>query len=264
MPDEMFSAGAGEEALAFSSVESKNPATRSACLLEHLRQTLLDGVYPLGTRMNEVHLSRQLNVSRTPVRAALQTLAGEGLLHYTPNRGFTVREFPLSEIVEAYEMRALAEGLAARLVAERGLTEDTQIIIQEALKDGDRALAGGADVETRRAAYAQVNKIFHSTIIQAANSDLVGDVVRLCQRMPQASAHNVIAFDLADVRERHGAHHCIYAAISNREPRAAEALMREHILSVEFSMIRRIVSAAADSPSQRILVGTTPGPRIKR
>jgi GntR family transcriptional regulator, vanillate catabolism transcriptional regulator len=264
MPDEMFSAGAGEEALALPGVESKNRATRSACLLEHLRQTLLDGAYPLGTRMNEVHLSRQLNVSRTPVRAALQTLAGEGLLQYTPNRGFTVREFPLSEIVEAYEMRALAEGLAARLVAERGLAENAQTIIREALEDGDRALAGEADIETRRTSYAQINKIFHSTIIQAANSGLVADVIRLCQRMPQASAHNVIAFDLADVRERHAAHHRIYAAIANREPREAEALMREHILAVELSMIRRIAYAAADSPGQGILFKATLEPRIKR
>ncbi|MFX7849895.1 GntR family transcriptional regulator, partial [Acinetobacter baumannii] len=70
-----------------------------------------------------VHLSRTLSVSRTPLRAALQMLAGEGLLHYTPNKGFTVPEQSLSSIIDAYEMRARAEGLAARLAAERGLSE---------------------------------------------------------------------------------------------------------------------------------------------
>jgi GntR family transcriptional regulator of vanillate catabolism len=257
MPDEIFSAGASEQAFALQGGESQSRTTRSESLVEHLRQSLLDGAYPPGSRLNEVHLSHQLNVSRTPVRAALQTLAGEGLLHYTSNRGFTVREFQLSEIVEAYEMRALGEGLAARLAAERGLTDDARIVIQEALRDGDRVLVSDADTETLRAAYAQINKLFHSTIIQAANSDLVRDVVRLCQRMPQASAHNVVAFDLADVRERHGAHHCIYAAISEREPRKAEALMREHVLSVEFSMLRRMASAATNSASKRTLTDVT-------
>ncbi|MEP9379362.1 GntR family transcriptional regulator [Aquabacter sp. CN5-332] len=221
-------------------MESTARPTRSAWLLEHLRQALLDGIYPLGSRLNEVHLSQELNVSRTPVRAALQTLAGEGLLSYVPNRGFTVREVRLSEIVEAYEMRALAEGLAARLAAERGLPEDARRIIEHSLEDGDRVLAGAGDREAQRAAYARNNEIFHSAIIAAGGSTLVEDVVRLCQRIPQASAHNVVAFDLADVRERHRAHHRIYAAILDQDTSEAEALMRQHVLAVELSMIRSI------------------------
>ena len=101
-------------------------STQSAWLTEHLRQTLLDGRYAPGSRLNEVHLSQQLEVSRTPVRAALHVLAGEGLVRYHANKGFVVRAFPLSEVVVAYEMRALAEGLAARLAAERGLSDPSR------------------------------------------------------------------------------------------------------------------------------------------
>lgn len=219
--------------------DSESP-TRSAWLVEHLRQGVLDGKFPLGRRLNEVHLSKELQVSRTPIRAALQMLAGEGLLRHTPNKGFTVREFPLSEIVDAYELRALAEGLAARLAAERGLTNDLRQRVERALADGDRALARRSDAAEQRAAYARTNELFHSTIHEAACSDLVKDVVRLCQRVPQASAHNVVAFDLADVRERHRAHHQIYDAILSREPQKAETLMRQHVLAVKVSMIRSI------------------------
>lgn len=213
-------------------------ATRSAWLIEHLRQGLLDGQYPLGQRLNEVQLSKELDVSRTPVRAALQMLAGEGLLHHTPNKGFTVRDFPLSEMVDAYEMRALAEGLAARLATERGLSEEDRLLIEQSLVEGDRVLAQRPNREVQRASYARVNEMFHSTIHRAAGSDLVKDVVRLCQRMPQASAHNVVAFELPDIRERHGAHHRIYDAILCREPREAERLMCQHVLSVKISMVR--------------------------
>jgi len=214
--------------------------TRSARLVEHLRQGVLDGKFPLGRRLNEVHLSKELQVSRTPIRAALQMLAGEGLLRHTPNKGFTVREFPLSEIIDAYELRALAEGLAARLAAEHGLTDDLRQLMERALAEGDRALARRSDKEAQRAAYARTNELFHSTIHEAARSDLVTDVVRLCQRVPQASAHNVVAFDLADVRERHRAHHEIYDAILSREPHKAETLMRQHVLAVKISMVRSI------------------------
>lgn len=234
--------------MAETSTSDPASPTRSARLVEHLRQGVLDGKFPLGRRLNEVHLSRELQVSRTPIRAALQMLAGEGLLRHTPNKGFTVREFPLSEIVDAYELRALAEGLAAKLAAERGLTDDMCQVLERALADGDRALARRSNTEMQRAAYARINELIHSTIHEAARSDLVKEVVRLCQRVPQAAAHNVVAFDLTDVRNRHRAHHEIYDAILSREPHKAEALMRQHVLAVKISMVRSIAKRTRRKP----------------
>src|ERR1700738_3309126 len=80
----------------------------------------------------------------TPVRTALQALAGEGLLDYAPNRGFTVREFPLDAIVDAYEIRASLEGVAARFAAERGLSADASSIIERSLAAGDKLLERGS------------------------------------------------------------------------------------------------------------------------
>ncbi len=92
-------------------------------------------------------ISRVLwGVSRTPVRAALQMLAGEGLLDHAPNRGFAVRSFSLDEIGDAFEVRALNEGLACRLAAERGLTLAQDDTIREVLGRGDRLLSGTVDL----------------------------------------------------------------------------------------------------------------------
>ena len=60
---------------------------------DRLREAILTGAHKPGERINEVHLSRALGVSRTPTRAALHALSAEGLVDYTRNRGFTVREF---------------------------------------------------------------------------------------------------------------------------------------------------------------------------
>jgi GntR family transcriptional regulator of vanillate catabolism len=68
-------------------------ANRSLSVTDQIRDAILDGTVSAGERINEVRFSKTLEVSRTPVRAALQALAGEGLLDYAPNRGFTVREF---------------------------------------------------------------------------------------------------------------------------------------------------------------------------
>jgi GntR family transcriptional regulator of vanillate catabolism len=69
--------------------------TRSASVVETLRSAILSGEYNPGERLHEVRLTARLGVSRTPVRAALQTLASEGLLDYAPNRGYAVRTFLL-------------------------------------------------------------------------------------------------------------------------------------------------------------------------
>jgi GntR family transcriptional regulator of vanillate catabolism len=214
------------------------PTTRAGVVIERIRQAILDGDFARMSRLNEVHLSRRLGVSRTPVRAALQTLAGEGLLHYVANRGFIVRPILLPEIVDAYEMRALAEGLVARLAAERGLPAELRETIEAALARGDAALWGEADAETMWAVYSDVNETIHRAIRQAAESQLALDVIRLCQRVPQASAHNIMAFSLEDVRQRHQAHHEIFDAILCHEPLKAETLMRAHVASVKASVVR--------------------------
>src|SRR4030081_4165447 len=103
---------------------------RSLSVMDQIREAILGGSISAGERLNEVQLSKTLAVSRPPVRAALQALAGEGLLDYAPNRGFTVREFPLPAIVDAYDIRAALEGVAARFAAERRVGPAEKAVIQ--------------------------------------------------------------------------------------------------------------------------------------
>jgi GntR family transcriptional regulator of vanillate catabolism len=148
-------------------------------------------------------------------------------------------------------MRALAEGLAARLAAERGLSDQARAELEDALARGDRLLEEGGDANAQRAAYAGINEIFHMKIHEAADSRLIIDVLRLCNQIPQASAHNIIAFQIDDIRARHHFHHRIYDAILAREPREAENLMRQHVVSVKASMVRaasRQMHAAGQEP----------------
>jgi GntR family transcriptional regulator of vanillate catabolism len=248
-----------------STVMSKKPSapTLSVELAERIRQELLDGVFPPETRINEVALAQRLAVSRTPLRTALQMLAGEGLLTYVSNRGFTVRAFALPEIVDAYEMRALAEGLAARFAAERGIPEAIRAELESALMRGDRILANDGDPGVQRTEYADINEIFHTKIHQAADSRLTDNVLRLCSQIPQASAHNIIAFEIGDIRERHRFHHKIYDAILAREPREAETLMRQHVISIKTSMVRAVsrqISAARTEKKTDVQAATDATP----
>ncbi|MCA1453596.1 GntR family transcriptional regulator [Bradyrhizobium sp. BRP22] len=210
-----------------------------------MRAAVLAGEFAPGERLHEVRLTGRLGVSRTPVRAALQKLASEGLLDYTPNRGYTMREFSVGEVVSAYEVRAVLEGLAARLTAERGLSEHDRAVMVQALHDGDDLLQHWQFSDEHRSAYGRMNASFHETIHAAAGSRLLTDMVFLCQQVPVSSPRNVVAFEEKDVRRRHDDHHRIFEAIIGREPWRAEVLMRDHVTSVKSSLVRSLSSPDA-------------------
>ena len=212
--------------------------TRSLSVMDRLREEILSGGHGAGRRLNEVHLSQALEVSRTPVRAALQALAGEGLLDYAPNRGFTVREFQLSEIIEAYDIRASLEGLAARFAAQRGLSAQRKAVIEKSLADGDKLLKRGAFRAGDLSAYRIINGNFHDAVLGSAQNRMLGEMIRICQHVPISSSRNIVAFHYHDVRRRHDDHHRIYEAIASREAWRAETLMREHVASIKAALVR--------------------------
>lgn len=221
--------------------------TRSVSITEQLRCGILAGDFQPGERIYEVNLSEKLKVSRTPIRAALQSLAGEGLLRHIPNRGYYVQEFSVDEIVQAYEIRATLEGLCAKRAAQLGLNAEDRDIIERALREGDELLQKEELSADDRSIYGEINAAFHSAIHRAGQSRMLRDMLRVSQQVAPSSHRNVIAFELRDVRRRHDDHHRIYESILYRDGGRAELLMRDHVETVKVSLIRSF-SREATSP----------------
>ncbi|MET0277579.1 MAG: GntR family transcriptional regulator [Pseudorhodoplanes sp.] len=228
--------------------------TRSLSVMDRLREEILSGNHGAGRRLNEVHLSQALEVSRTPVRAALQALAGEGLLDYAPNRGFTVRAFQLSEIIEAYDIRASLEGIAARFAAQRGLSAQEKAIIEKSLAHGDKLLRRGVFKSGDLSHYRIINGNFHDAVLGAANNRMLGEMIRICQHVPISSSRNIVAFHYQDVRRRHDDHHRIYEAIMAHEPWRAETLMREHVASIKAALVRSMQGQPVPQASTELVL----------
>lgn len=94
------------------------PAKRANLSLEvadQIRVAIVEGELSPGERLNEVHLARQLAVSRTPIREALSRLASEGMVKAEPRRGFYVREFSAAEIEDHYLIRSVLDPAALQL-----------------------------------------------------------------------------------------------------------------------------------------------------
>jgi GntR family transcriptional regulator, vanillate catabolism transcriptional regulator len=225
---------------------------RALSVMDQIREAILGGMVNAGERLNEVRLSRTLSVSRTPVRAALQALAGEGLLDYAPNRGFSVREFPLDAIVDAYDIRASLEGLAARFAAERGLSPDERLVVERSLVAGDKLLERGSFEAGDLTIYRGINGDFHDTLLAAARNRMLAEMIRICHHVPVSSSRNIVAFEHRNVRRRHDDHHRIYDAIMSREPWRAEMLMREHVSSVKASLIKSLTERSKDTETDPV------------
>jgi DNA-binding GntR family transcriptional regulator len=101
------------------STEPKAPANSVERAYEALRSMTVRFELKPGARLSEVEIARRLDMSRAPLREAMNRLATEGLLTFVPNQGFSCRKLSASEIASLYEVRADLEAAGARAAALR-------------------------------------------------------------------------------------------------------------------------------------------------
>ncbi|GIE96371.1 GntR family transcriptional regulator [Paractinoplanes rishiriensis] len=190
-----------------------------------LRDAILRGDYLPGERLVEAQLCERLGVSRFNVRAALQELAADGLVRVERNRGAHVRKVPIEEAVEITEVRMVLEGLVAARAADR-VTDEQAIALDEIGLLMRRAVTAG---EFRR--YSDLNQRLHSTIREIAGHRTADGIIetlrgQLVRHQFMLSLHpGRPAISLPQ-------HEKVIEAIRNRDAKAAEEAMREHIASV--------------------------------
>jgi GntR family transcriptional regulator of vanillate catabolism len=169
-----------------SDVESADgePTSQTTLALLSLRDLLLSGEFPPGTRMSELPLVERLGVSRTPLRLALATLEHEGLLENLKGGGYAVREFTMDEIRDAIELRGVLEGTAARFAAEREATAD-QLDRMRALCAEMDPLVQRSDVDSFWQ-YVECNRAFHALLLESAASPVLERALERIVALPFA------------------------------------------------------------------------------
>lgn len=90
-------------------------------IVSELRREILFGSLKPNEELYQDKIAEELNVSRTPVREALQVLANEGLVHVRPNKIATVNEISDKFLDDFFEIRILLEKESVRRICERGL-----------------------------------------------------------------------------------------------------------------------------------------------
>jgi GntR family transcriptional regulator of vanillate catabolism len=224
-----------------------------------LREMILKGEFGPGERISEYPLTHRLEVSRTPIRLALERLAHEGLLESYPTGGFIVRKFTLDDIWNGIEVRSLLEGGAARLAAER-LVDDRELDhLRKSQQDID---VMGEPTIDMFPAFLELNDRFHSEVMNLAKNEMLRQALDRLFSFPLTSPRILVSFgpkwtetsQLFIISQEQ--HHRLFEAISRKQGARAESIAREHA----FLARRNLEIALADIDFLSSLPG---GPLVK-
>jgi DNA-binding GntR family transcriptional regulator len=189
-------------------------------IAELLRERIIHGRYAPGAPLSRRPLAEELGASRSVVGEALRMLEREGFVAAAPGgRALRVASEDRTNLVSAYALREMIDGLAARLAAERGtpaLDDSLQACLVEL-----RAAVDADDV--RR--YRRANIAFHTALIEAPGNPLLLSQVTLVRgtsRSATVVAHGRRQATLSE-------HAAIAAAVEARRPCEAEAAARAHV-----------------------------------
>lgn len=196
--------------------------TKEEQVADYLRERIISGVFPRGSRLKQAEIAEQLRLSITPVREALKLLEAEGYISGDSYRGARVVPFDAGASAEILQLRLLLESQLVRAAIERITTEDIAELrvladdFAKSFKSGDRATARGINYRFHRQLYdiAQLPQTLHFVQI-------------LWARYP---------FDLINSASGRGAdavreHEEILQAFASGDASAAMLAMRKHIES---------------------------------
>ncbi|WP_127501087.1 GntR family transcriptional regulator [Actinoplanes solisilvae] len=209
------------------------PGETGAAQVRHgLRAAILHGEYLPGERLVEAQLIERFDASRFTVRAALHSLATEGLVVLEHNRGAQVRKVSLREALEITEVRMVLEGLIAARAAERVTDRQASELAEIGV------LMRHAVEAEEHFRYSDLNHRLHSLLREIAAHETADQIVETLRG--QLVRHQ---FMLSVLPGRPQVslpqHERIIAAVRARDPKAAESAMREHIASV-FEALRTL------------------------
>jgi DNA-binding GntR family transcriptional regulator len=146
-----------------------------------LREAIVEGLLAPGSRLSEVRLGAQLNVSRTPMREAFSQLEREGLVTVLPRLGAFVHTITLRDVEEIYATRAALECLAVQLAAAR-ITPLGRAHLDEVVESMGKSVDADDPahyVDALDRFYAIIMMLADNKILRETHAGLIGPVRRL-------------------------------------------------------------------------------------
>ncbi|MCX8114832.1 MAG: phosphonate utilization associated transcriptional regulator [Burkholderiaceae bacterium] len=210
----------------------------STAAQQEIERMILAGEIAPGAKLTEAWLSERLGISRGPIREAFRMLEEAGLVRQEKNRGVFVRDIPLDEAVEIYDLRAVMDELIGRRLATSITPEQLKKV--RAIVDRMEAAARTGDVD----GYHLLNLQFHDALVEfAGNRKLAAIYRKLVKELALFRRRNlndrgVLPHSVAEHRQ-------ILKAIASGDAEAAGRAMYEHAIESKERMLKGAATGSA-------------------
>jgi DNA-binding GntR family transcriptional regulator len=211
-----------------------------------LREAIVRGDIAPEARLVESEISTNFSMSRGAVRTALIRLEEEGLVVREPHRGARVRKVSDDEAVEILQARAVLEGLAVRVTAER--IDDEGAARLQALLARHRELLEGGDL----LGASDANADLHAALLELSGHGTARRLIRALNSQTVRYQYRTILIPgrpAASVAE----HTAIVEAVVAGRPEEAEAAMRSHLFNVAQAVQRAVLPGGIDNAARGVL-----------
>jgi len=201
---------------------------------KYIHGKILSGDLPDGYQVSELSLAKEIGISRTPVREAVQQLQREGLVEQLPRLGTIVRTPERRDIVELFELREALEPFAVGLAARRAPRSDFPTLdklcaemdgIGEELQESGMATLDPGRLER----FLTADMAFHVMLLRASGNHRMMRIVADSRVLLRIFSARRQEHNLAVLRETYQFHSQILDAVKNGDAAAATAAMSEHI-----------------------------------
>lgn len=205
-------------------------------VVEAIYRGIKEGRFVPGQRLVEADLTRQLDVSRGPIREALRRLSTEGFVTIEPHKGAIVRKLTRDDVVQVFSVREVLEGFAARLAAENITVADNRRRLLTIVKEM-QAHYDANDLFD----YMESNEKFHDFIVEVGGNRYLQTLVSQLRTPLYRYQFNHL-MNVASKRNSMDDHKLIADAILKGDGAAAEQAMRNHVANA-----RRFIITLVDN-----------------
>ena len=192
----------------------------SGSIANALEELIIAGDFVDGERLDEVRLAEHFDVSRTPLREALQQLGASGLVELRPRRGAFVHMPQAHELAEMFEVMAELEALAGRHAARR-MTDEAIVELKRFAADCEAAIADSD-------AYYAANETFHHAIYDGSGNGFLASQAKQLHRRLQPFRRLQLQVR-GRLQQSMKEHLAIIAAIEAGDADAAADALRDHV-----------------------------------
>lgn len=193
-----------------------------------LKEQILSNILTPGVLYSETKISKELGISRTPMREALQCLSQDGYITIIPSRGFKIRQLSKESMRESIQIRCSIEGFCVHLIA----SQPSEKRCQKLLKDMERSLARQKKAlasPASRSSFIEEDHRFHLLLVHYADNDEFNHLFQRLMYMIHLTTSNALSIE-GRVQATFEEHQELYNCLKSEDGDKAYRILIAHLL----------------------------------